>query len=220
MIPDISIDPAFKKLCPDIKLGILAAKIKTAPRSADLNTLIAEGLKEQAERLGDTAAIKELPVIQATRLAYKSLGKDPSRYRPSSEALLRRTVQGKGLYEVSNAVDALNLVSVKTGFSIGGYDLEKINGPITLRRGATEPYEAIGRGGLNIEGLPVLFDLSGPFGSPTSDSVRTSVSDLTCHFLMVFFDFDGKGPLEAALSDTQMIFENYVYGSDFETLVH
>lgn len=150
-------------------------------------------------------AIHNLPAVVATRTAYKALGKDPSRYRPSAEALLRRLLQGKGLYQVNNVVDALNLVSVTSGFSIGGYDYDKISGPIALGRGrADEPYEAIGRGTLNIEGLPVLRDELGAFGSPTSDSVRTSVQTETRRFLAVFFDFtDGKILLDQAMNDLE-----------------
>ena len=155
--------------------------------------------------------IQHLPAIGTTRQAYKALGKDPSRYRPSAEALLRRVVQGKGLYRVNNVVDALNLVSVTSGYSIGGYDAEKIVGDITFGKGRTgEPYDAIGRGALNIEGLPVLRDETGAFGSPTSDSLRTMVAEDTRYFLAVFFDFCGHPPLlQAAMDDLQSLLEAY-----------
>jgi DNA/RNA-binding domain of Phe-tRNA-synthetase-like protein len=101
--------------------------------------------------------------------------------------LLRRVFKGKGLYQVNNVVDLLNLTSVKSGFSIGGYDVGKIEGEIQLSIGkAGEPYKAIGRGELNIEFLPTFRDQKGPFGSPTSDSVRTMITPKTEQFLMRF----------------------------------
>ena len=66
--------------------------------------------------------------IKASRQAYKQLGKEPSRYRVSSEALIRRILQNKGLYKINNVVDTNNLISIETGYSVGSYDLEKIQG--------------------------------------------------------------------------------------------
>jgi DNA/RNA-binding domain of Phe-tRNA-synthetase-like protein len=148
----------------------------------------------------ETAAISKIPTIAATRKGYKALGKDPARYRPSAEALLRRVVKGKGLYKINNVVDLLNLVSISTGFSIGGYDADKIEGDVELSVGeVNEPYEGIGRGILNIEGLATFRDKKDAFGTPTSDSVRTSVTDDTTRFLMVFLDYGGLDELEKAI---------------------
>jgi DNA/RNA-binding domain of Phe-tRNA-synthetase-like protein len=134
--------------------------------------------------------ISSLPAIRASRNAYKATGKDPARYRLSAEALLRRVVKGEELYRISNVVDLLNLVSITTGFSIGGYDASKIDGEMQFGIGeAEEPYSGIGRGTLNIEGLPVFRDQSGAFGSPTSDSERTCVDNGTKRFLMVIIAF-------------------------------
>lgn len=141
-------------------------------------------------RLEDISA---LPAIKASRKAYKACGKDPARYRLSAEALLRRIVKGEELYRINNIVDLLNLVSVTSGFSIGGYDAGKIQGDIRFGIGKSgEPYTGIGRGELNIEGLPVFRDDAGAFGSPTSDSERTCVNQVTRRFLMVIIDF-GSG---------------------------
>lgn len=134
--------------------------------------------------------ISRLPAVAASRKGYKLCGKDPARYRLSAEALLRRTIQGKGLYRVNNLVDLLNLVSISTGFSIGGYDAEKMKGEVVLGIGRqNEPYQGIGRGELNIESLPVFRDNTGAFGTPTSDSVRTAVTPSTRRFLMIIIDF-------------------------------
>jgi DNA/RNA-binding domain of Phe-tRNA-synthetase-like protein len=147
-------------------------------------------------QLGD---ISRMPAVAASRRGYKLCGNDPARYRLSAEALLRRTVQGKGLYRVNNVVDLLNLVSLSTGFSIGGYDAEKIEGEVVFGIGRqNEPYTGIGRGELNIESLPVFRDNKGPFGTPTSDSVRTSVTSGTIRFLMIIIDFGTQGILDEA----------------------
>lgn len=193
-----------------VSLGVSLFKVNVSASSeaeiADIGRRI--GAIQNRLRLDQ---ITELPAVAATRRAYKMLGKDPSRYRPSAEALLRRVVQGKGLYWVNNVVDALNLVSATSGFSIGGYDAACINGPVTMdigRRG--EPYRAIGRGVLNVEGLPVLRDDTSAFGSPTSDSQRTMVSAQTEYFLAVFFDFVGLlPPLQAAMDDLQSLLETH-----------
>lgn len=151
--------------------------------------------------------ISRIPAVAASRRGYKLCGKDPARYRLSAEALLRRTVHGKGLYKVNNVVDLLNLVSLSTGFSIGGYDAENIEGQVVFGIGRqNEPYEGIGRGELNIGSLPVFRDEKGAFGTPTSDSVRTSVSSRTHRFLMIIIDFGTQGLLaEATALATELL---------------
>lgn len=134
--------------------------------------------------------ISQMPAVSASRKAYKACGKDPARYRLSAEALLRRVVNRNEIYQINNVVDLLNLVSISTGFSIGGYDAEKIEGDIAFGIGKeNEPYIGIGRGELNIESMPVFRDGKGAFGTPTSDSVRTSVTLNTQRFLMVIIDY-------------------------------
>jgi DNA/RNA-binding domain of Phe-tRNA-synthetase-like protein len=197
-LPEFFTDEIISQKCPPARLGTLLCKVNVAPASPQLTGYIATEIEKLREKLA-LEDIHHIGPLAEARTAYKALGKDPSRYRPSAEALLRRVVQGKDLYEVSNVVDALNLVSVSTGYSIGGYDLEKISGTIRFGRGeADEPYEAIGRGLLNIENLPLLRDDNGAFGCPTSDSLRTMVTPATTWFLAVFFDFGGNENLEMA----------------------
>ena len=146
---------------PNLTLGCIQCDVQIAPADARLLALINQELASIEQSL-DVSAINQLPAIHSSREAYKKLGKEPSRYRLSAEALLRRVVKGKGLYHINNAVDALNLVSAKSGFSIGGYDVDKIEGTINLGVGKTnEPYQAIGRGELNIEFLPLFRDQLG-----------------------------------------------------------
>ena len=161
--------------------------------------------------------ISGMPAIAASRKAYKACGKDPARYRLSAEALLRRVVNRHGLYQVCNVVDALNLVSISSGFSIGGYDSEKIVGEVVFGIGNPgEPYTGIGRGELNIEGMPVFRDAAGAFGTPTSDSERTSVTAATRSFLMVIIDFAGTALLDEATVLARSLLEKYAQGDRFE----
>ncbi len=201
---NIAISPELKSKCPHLRLGCLSCSIKTAPSGRRLIKIISGGLKN-AEK-GKIETVSQMRGIAAAKRAYRVLGKDPSRYRPSAEALTRRIVNGKGLYNVNNAVDILNFISVRSGFSIGGYDEDKIGMSVMLRVGrAGEPYNAIGRGTLNIENLPVLQDEKSAFGSPTSDSVRTMITDETENLLMVFFDFESENHLEEALEDSKAL---------------
>ena len=197
--PNIQISPYIRDACPDIRLGLVETGVKVSASPGPLLELTGLKLSELQSSL-TIDGIHDIQPLSDARSAYRKLGKDPSRYRPSAEALLRRVVQGKGLYRVNNVVDALNLVSVLSGFSIGGYDMDHIRGTITLGVGEEdEPYEAIGRGALNIHHLPVLRDEAGAFGSPTSDSARTRVRPETTRFLAVFFDFGKNKTLEASV---------------------
>lgn len=139
-------------------------------------------------------SIKEMPAIQATRTAYKRCGKDPSRYRPSGEALVRRLLKGHDLYRVNTVVDLINLASIAFGYSIGGFDEDRIQGDtLTLGIGREgEPYEGIGRGPLNIEGLPVYRDAAGGIGTPTSDHERTKLHLDSRRLLALVNGYDGN----------------------------
>jgi len=132
--------------------------------------------------------------IAATRKVYRACGKDPSRYRPASEALIRRMLQGKELYQRDTLVDLVNLASIAFGYSIGGFDADKFVGDtLTLGVGkAGEPYEGIGRGNINIEGLPVYRDNQGGVGTPTSDNERTKMSLKTSHLVVLINGYDGN----------------------------
>lgn len=209
----ISISEEIKRNLPALRLGCLGFTVTVAPSPVLLRAQIQHDMDEVCGTL-ITEDIAQLPAIQAARNAYRTLGKDPSRYRPAAEALTRRVVAGKGLYQISNVVDTLNLISLRYGFSIGGYDRDTISGRVVMGRGnAEEPYEAIGRGHLNIENLPVLRDRAGAFGCPTSDSIRTMVTGRTGNFLMVVFDFGGSEMLEACIETSVNFFAEFV-GAD------
>lgn len=197
----IHIGPEVREKCPSLELGCIRSRVKVAPSGEELLALIDERAEALAASLA-MEAISRLDVVQSTREAYKATGKKPGRYRPSAEALLRRIVGGKGLYRINNVVDVLNYLSITTFYSIGGYDLDRVAGAVELGIGREgEPYQAIARGPLNIEGLPVLRDALGAFGTPTSDSERTQVRPQTTHFAMVVFNFGGQAGLEGVCQE-------------------
>jgi DNA/RNA-binding domain of Phe-tRNA-synthetase-like protein len=192
-----------------VGLGWLAGEVEVAAADPVLQRALDETVAAVAARL-EGRRPQDLPAVAATRAAYKALGKDPARYRPAAEALLRRVAQGKGLFRVSNVIDVNNLLSLESGFSIGTYDAARLVPPLVFRRGrAGEAYEGIGRGALNLEGLPVLADASGPFGSPTSDSVRSMVVATTMRITMVIVGFRPVPVTAALLERAQGLLETH-----------
>lgn len=189
---DILLSDAIRRPCPALCVGVLEATVVNSEYDADLWTRIGETEADVRQRL-TTETLKLQPGIRATREAYKVLGKDPSRYRPSNEQLVRRVLQGKELYQINTLVDINNLASIRWGYSIGGFDVDCIQGTrLTLGVGrAGEPYEGIGRGPLNIEGLPVYRDAAGGIGTPTSDHERTKLSLSTTRLLFLINAYDG-----------------------------
>ena len=167
------------------------------------------------------ADINKRPAILATRQAYKALGKDPNRYRPSSEALCRRIVKGMDLYQIDTAVDLINLVSLKSGYSIGGFDTDAIVGDLTLGVGeADEKFEAIGRGLLNIEGLPVYRDSIGGIGTPTSDEERTKITAATTKLLMIINAYSGEKGLRETVDDSIHLLKKHLDAQNIEIITN
>ncbi len=210
----IIVNDEIKKLLPNLILGIMEVEVTTQPTSEELTNIINRQVDELETTL-TPESIREMKTVKANKDAYRKLGKDPNRYRPASEALLRRIANGKGLYFINNVVDILNLISINTGYSICGYDYEKISGDIVFGIGEKdEPYEGIGRGTLNIERLPVFRDDNGAFGTPTSDSVRTMVTESTTNFLMIIIGFDNINSIEKALKETAELYQKYAEGKN------
>ena len=188
-----TISEEIRQACPEFVGAAVSVTFQNTEYSAPLWQEIGRFLADYRVRY-TVDSIKEMPSIQATRQAYKRCGKDPSRYRPSGEALVRRTLQGKDLYRVSTSVDLVNLASIAYGYSIGGFDADKIQGAaLTLGIGREgEPYEGIGRGPLNIAGLPVWRDELGGIGTPTSDNERTKMYLQTVRLLAIVNGYDGN----------------------------
>ncbi|HTZ99344.1 MAG TPA: phenylalanine--tRNA ligase beta subunit-related protein [Candidatus Aquilonibacter sp.] len=188
---------------PDVKLGVVEAD---GVRFALVDEALAALMDEICERKRREFTIESLAEgepTRAVRAMFRAWGVDPSKYRPSSEALLRRVVQGKGLYRVSNLVDLGNLGSIETGWPYGCYDRARISPPIAFRHGASgETYEGIGKRTWHLEGRPVLADPAGPFGSPISDSTRSMIAEGVRDVLMVIYAPSGAldSALESAMS--------------------
>ena len=126
--------------------------------------------------------------LRPARELYRAFGIDPTRTRPSSEALLRRVLKREPLPRINSAVDLCNVLSLSFLLPIGLYDASAIDGPVELRAGgAGESYVGIGKPEVHLEGRPVLADRHGAFGNPTSDSARTSVGAATTALWMVVF---------------------------------
>lgn len=206
---DIDFSENIKSKLNLLRLGIIGFEAKIKPSDEAFCTEVSEAANKLRSSV-NAADITKNALIHETRVAYKKCGKDPSRYRPSADSLMRRIIKGNDLYKVNNVVDCLNLISFQTGFSIGGYDLAKTNGNISLDIGTSQDeYYGIGRGLLNIEGMPVLRDNKGVFGSPTSDSERTMISSDSSQIAFVFFDFGKNDELSDAMLQANILLKNY-----------
>jgi len=177
MALDISISP---ELSGQLRLGVLVLEGVLVGQTD-------EALAAQIEKTCDELKVKygglksaDVPGTGDARSLYKALGLDPTKTRPSNEALLRRALKGEPLYRINTLVDALNLSSLQHQLPFGLYDLGKVSPPVLLRRGLKgENYEGIRKGAVNVEGRPTLVDREGAFGNPTSDSARTMITKAT-----------------------------------------
>lgn len=204
------IEPEVADAAPHLTEIIVTADIKNPPTS---DALWAE-ISAAAASVHDTTPmemVNKRPSIAAIRAAYKALGKEPNRYRPSSEALCRRCVKGLELYRSLAVIDLINLISIVTGHSIGGFDLDKVQGDV-VRLGVGregEPYEAISRGPLNIHCLPVIRDAVGGIGTPTSDNERTKLSPQTTALLMTIHLYSGSDDADLMEDLTRRLLTDY-----------
>ena len=173
---------------PDVKLGIVEADdARVALADAALAQLM-DGVCERKRREFTVETLAEAEPTRGVRAMFRTWGVDPSKYRPSSEALLRRVVQGKGLYLAINVVDIGNVGSIETGWPYGCYDRSRLRPPVTFREGAAgETYEGIGKRTWHLAGRPVLADVDGPFGSPISDSTRSMITESAQSVLVVIY---------------------------------
>lgn len=155
--------------------------------------------------------------VRGSRLMYKAFGRNPGRYRVSSEALMRRVRRSDPLYRINSVVDVNNLISVRSGLSVGSYDLDKVQGEIVMRRGAAgETYPGIGKDAIDLENLLVLTDELGAFGSSMSDSTRSMVTLETRDVLVVLHCFEDDMALPALLEEARVAFETYADAQNVE----
>lgn len=190
---NIVVSSEIESVCPSFVGACVEAQVVNSEYCQPLWDEI-NALGERYRQTLTTATLKELSGIAATRRVYRACGKDPSRYRPASEALIRRQLTGKSLYQIDTLVDLVNLASIAFGYSIGGFDADKFEGDtLTLGIGHEgEPYEGIGRGMINIAGLPVYRDSKGGVGTPTSDNERTKITLHTTHLVVLINGYDGN----------------------------
>lgn len=217
---NIIVSNEIESVCPQFAGAAVEARVVNTLRSEGLWAEI-DALCENYKQQFDTTSIKQLPGVEATRRVYRACGKDPSRYRPSSEALIRRVVQGKNLYQIDTLVDLINLASMKFGYSIGGFDADKFEGDtLTLGVGKKdEPYEGIGRGILNIEGMPVYRDSKGGVGTPTSDNERTKIELSTTHLFVIVNGYDGnRETVNANARYIKDLLERFAEGKDIQII--
>lgn len=212
----VSISEEVAAACPDLHLYVLSCDVINTESTPSLW----EEISHAEEDLRASRRLEEINKwfpIRATRQAYKRFGKDPNRYRPSSEALHRRILRGLPLYRINTLVDSINLISVHSGYSIGGFDQDKIKGDLVLGVGQEgELYCGIGRGELNIAGLPVYRDSLGGIGTPTSDEERTKIDRNTHHLLMIINAYSGAVGLQEAGTYAAGILKKYVSATNLQ----
>jgi DNA/RNA-binding domain of Phe-tRNA-synthetase-like protein len=212
---DLAINADLESKVRDVTVGWITASVRVTERDEALWREIEAAVSRFRGMTMDEA--RRFPPIKALRDAYRALGNDPTRYRGSNEALVRRITQGKDLYRVNTVVDINNLISLETLHSAGTFNLEHVRLPIVFRIGQPgESYSGIGRGEIKIEGLPVFADQLGPFGSTTSDSERAMIRLETTKIMMVIISFLGSEGMEAALQRAAGLLERYVAASDIE----
>ena len=218
MLPKIIIDERIKKACPGMRVGLIRANVTNCETSPELWTEIereAEAVIAKYELL----EINKRPAVAQTRALYRALGKDPNRYRVASEALCRRVIRGLGLYRIDTLVDLINLVSMKSGYPISGLDADKLVGD-TLIMGVGEEgeeYNGIGRGLLNISGMPVYRDEVSGVATPTSDEERTKITLDTRTLQMNINGFGEEMPMEETVVWSVELLRKYAGATEVET---
>lgn len=220
MKKNLVIDGQMKRIWPSVRVGCLQYQVKVEEKNPELwSYLKKEVFKKTKDAIFDYGT-GEIPNIKESRAAYKAFGKDPSRYRVSSEALVRRIGQGKGLYEVNTVVDVNNLISIESGFSVGSYDASKIGQDLIFRIGRKgETYKGIGKEEIKIDALPVLADDKGAIGSSTSDSERAMITEEAEEVLTLIYSFSDNQDLEKALENGKKYLETYADAKEIEAWI-
>lgn len=215
----VKIDKELLKACPDIQLGCIHYSVNVEKE----NPALWECINKEIAKIEGNMSIEDIyneKNIADSRNLYKTIGKDPYRYRISSEALIRRIVQGKGLYKINNVVDANNLISIISKLSVGSYDCDKLGDFLTFRIGRKgESYKGIGKDIINTENLPVFADEFGAYGSPTSDSEKAMITNNTKNVLTVLIAFSDKANLKEHLDSAVKILEEYVNAKNISVCI-
>lgn len=214
---NLVINPDMKAKWPAVRVACLQYKVRVCKKNEEMWAYLRKDIYKKTKDAIFDYGINDIPNIKESRAAYKAFGKDPSRYRVSSEALIRRIGQGKGLYEVNTVVDVNNLISIESGFSVGSYDTAKIDDELVFRVGRPgETYKGIGKNEISIEALPVLADENGAIGSSTSDSERAMITEEAEEILTLIYSFSDNKDLETALEKGRSYLEKYAGASDIQ----
>ena len=214
----ITIDKSISNTLPEFNIVALLMDVETKETGDDIKELIKQYQDNTKEEYSSLEDVLNIPLIKKARDSYKMLGKDPSRYRLACESLLRRIVKGNDLYIINNLVDIGNLLSIDFKRSTAVLDYDKIKGDIIIRRGlASDIYEGIGRGIINVENIPVYVDDVSPFGSTTSDTTRTSVTLETKKMLLFIVCFD-EGCHEVEINKAIELYKKYANAKNIEII--
>ena len=218
---NIHIDERILAACPETRIGLISATVVNRPTNDALWAEI-EAAANDIAQCYELLEINQRPAIAATRHLYKALGKDPSRYRVSSEALCRRIIRGLGIYRLTTLIDVVNLVSIKSGYAISGLDRDRIEGDLlTMGVGtASDVYHGIGRGILNIEGMPVYRDAAGPIATPTSDEERTKFTEQTVKAQININAFGPEMPVDEAVDWMADLLIKYAQATNIATAIY
>ena len=214
---DVSCDCTLLETYTEIRLGCIRFTAEVKPSGEELLYPLDNEVAPRVRTEIDGKAWDEIPGIKGSRAAYKAFGRNPGRYRVSSEALLRRVKRGDELYHINTVVDVNNIISIESGLSVGSYDLDHIDGPIILKKAeAGEGYQGIGKDFIDMENMLVLCDNEGIFGSSMSDSTRAMVTEDTKNVLVVIYCFENDIDLEALLKHAVDTFTQYAGVTDAE----
>ncbi|MCC8398127.1 MAG: hypothetical protein LN569_02310 [Rickettsia endosymbiont of Labidopullus appendiculatus] len=199
-----------------LTLGVVTAKVQVSPLNQSLWDLLQDSGKSQKKY--DPKTVSDITPIKALRDTYKNLGVKISSYQGSNEALLKRILSDKGLYQINTVVDINNYISITSLRSVGSYDLSKLSGDIEFRPGKTgETYIGTTKRAINLEHLPVLCDQDGPFGSPTSDSNKALIQNSTTDLITVIFSFDGEQLLKEQMHEMTRLLTQYAGATNVHT---
>lgn len=184
----IEFSKIIQKKIPGLKLGLLEAKNVEIRKKSDLVITQYSELETFIKNKFAENPPSSDEVVSVVRRMYRKIGWEPTKYRPSSEAMIRRFLKDKGLYRINNFVDLGNVASTRFHLPMGLYDLDKINGTIIIDVGKEdETYEGISKELIHASGKLILRDENGIFGNPTADSKRTCLSENTKNVLALFF---------------------------------
>ena len=217
MIPSVIIDKRIVDVCPGMRVGLIRANVQNTPTGDELWQELELAARDVVSRY-ELLEINKRPAVAATRRVYKHFGKAPNRYRVASEALCRRLIRGLGIYRLTTLVDLINLVSIRSGYPISALDADKLEGDsLSLGIGEEgEYYEGIGRGQLNIAGMPVYRDAKGGVATPTSDEERTKITELTTRVQININGYAEEMPMAECVDWVVALLKKYAMATDIE----